>query len=309
MTITNSVITRLSLLFLTIIVECVLCRFLTKHASQVRMPSSNIFSGNQKCFNPINVNSWLNYAPLAAMVIGILTIIIAVLVTPLSSDDCPCHWMTDFREDYTTLSILVEYQPMKNIINVGFGLCGFLVLLTASVAYELWYARGNHPIFSASGKQQIFLFVWLTIALVLDVSLLGNLFFNHSFNREIHVFFGYMLFISMLLMILTGNPIVQWEAERLTMKRRCLSPQMKLAQNISKLSIITSVIWTGWYFVAYTGGLAPNEGTLALSEHLLIVFELSWLGSVYFLFKAENIAIMGFDSSNIQLVDSSQEIL
>ena len=224
-------------------------------------------------------------APRIGMIIGISTIFISVFLGLFSNDVyegiiCPCHWTEDFHNQYTTMSILVAYSPMKYIIWVGFNSVAFLAMITGFLGFNRWW---KDPVFSTPGKK-IVLIIWLLLTFTLAFSISADLMFSRHFDRSLHIFFGYFFFVSTALGALFGHPLIHWESKD---RRERGQPVSETGVKWSFIAMMTCFILSLWYLDMYELKIVSimilenrTEGILAISEHLLIIAQLAWLGSL-----------------------------
>ena len=224
-------------------------------------------------------------APRMGMVIGISTILISVILATFSNDIyegviCPCNWTEDFHNQYTTMSILVAYSPMKYVIWIGFNSVAFLAMITGFLGFRRWW---NNPIFSAPGKRVV-LIIWLILTFTLAFSISADLMFSRHFDRPLHIQFGYFFFVSTALGALFGHPLVYWESVARKEKGQRFS---EIGVKWSLYAMITCFLLSLWYLDMYELQIVSamiiekrTEGLLAISEHLLIIAQLTWLGSL-----------------------------
>ncbi len=233
----------------------------------------------------------LLFAPRAGMFVGISTILISVGLAPFSNDVysgviCPCHWTESFHEQYTTMSILVAYSPMKYVIWIGFNTVAFLAMITAFIGIHRWW---NNPVFNSTGRKAV-LSIWLVLMFMLAFSISADLMFSRHFDRPLHITLGYAFFVSTALGALFGHPLVRWE----TISRREKSlPISEIGQRWSLIAMSICFFLSLWYLDLYelrivSPTIFPNktEGILAFSEHLLISSQLIWMGSLSHVFLA-----------------------
>tara|TARA_Y100000766_G_C18889633_1_gene597828 strand:- start:101 stop:994 length:894 start_codon:yes stop_codon:yes gene_type:complete len=230
-------------------------------------------------------------APRIGMIIGISTILISVLLGPFSNDVyegiiCPCHWTEDFHNQYTTMSILVAYSPMKYIIWVGFNSVAFLAMITGFLGFNRWW---KDPVFSTPGKK-IVLIIWLLLTFTLAFSISADLMFSRHFDRPLHIFFGYFFFVSTALGALFGHPLIHWESNARRERGQHVS---ETGVKWSFIAMMICFILSLWYLDMYELKIVSTlilesrtEGLLAISEHLLIIAQLAWLGSLSTVFLA-----------------------
>ena len=230
-------------------------------------------------------------APRLGMIIGIGTILISVFLGPFSNDVyegviCPCHWTEDFHNQYTTMSILVAYSPMKYIIWVGFNSVAFLAMITGFLGFNRWW---KDPVFSTFGKKTV-LIIWLLLTFTLAFSISADLMFSRHFDRPLHIFFGYFFFVSTALCALFGHPLIHWESK---FRRERGQPVSETGVRWSFIAMVTCFILSLWYLDMYELKIVSamilesrTEGLLAISEHLLIIAQLTWLGSLSTVFLA-----------------------
>ena len=230
-------------------------------------------------------------APRIGMIIGISTILISVLLSPFSNDVyegiiCPCHWTEDFHNQYTTMSILVAYSPMKYIIWIGFNSVAFLAMITGFLGFNRWW---KDPEFSTLGKK-IVLTIWLLLTFTLAFSISADLMFSRHFDRPLHIFFGYFFFVSTALGALFGHPLIHWESKA---RRERGQPVSEAGVKWSFIAMTTCFLLSLWYLDMYELKIVSimiletrTEGLLAISEHLLIIAQLAWLGSLSTVFLA-----------------------
>ena len=230
-------------------------------------------------------------APRIGMIIGISTIFISVFLGLFSNDVyegiiCPCHWTEDFHNQYTTMSILVAYSPMKYIIWVGFNSVAFLAMITGFLGFNRWW---KDPVFSTPGKK-IVLIIWLLLTFTLAFSISADLMFSRHFDRSLHIFFGYFFFVSTALGALFGHPLIHWESKD---RRERGQPVSETGVKWSFIAMMTCFILSLWYLDMYELKIVSimilenrTEGILAISEHLLIIAQLAWLGSLSTVFLA-----------------------
>ncbi|MFL2976747.1 MAG: hypothetical protein ACJZ49_04290 [Candidatus Thalassarchaeaceae archaeon] len=230
-------------------------------------------------------------APRIGMIIGISTILISVFLGLFSNDVyegiiCPCHWTEDFHNQYTTMSILVAYSPMKYIIWVGFNSVAFLAMITGFLGFNRWW---KDPVFSTPGKK-IVLIIWLLLTFTLAFSISADLMFSRHFDRSLHIFFGYFFFVSTALGALFGHPLIHWESKDRRERGQLVS---ETGVKWSFIAMMTCFILSLWYLDMYELKIVSimilenrTEGILAISEHLLIIAQLAWLGSLSTVFLA-----------------------
>ena len=184
-------------------------------------------------------------APRIGMIIGISTIFISVFLGLFSNDVyegiiCPCHWTEDFHNQYTTMSILVAYSPMKYIIWVGFNSVAFLAMITGFLGFNRWW---KDPVFSTPGKK-IVLIIWLLLTFTLAFSISADLMFSRHFDRSLHIFFGYFFFVSTALGALFGHPLIHWESKD---RRERGQPVSETGVKWSFIAMMTCFILSLWY--------------------------------------------------------------
>lgn len=230
-------------------------------------------------------NEKILLAPRLGMIIGISTILISVILATFSNDVyegviCPCNWTEDFHNQYTTMSILVAYSPMKYVIWIGFNSVAFLAMITGFLGFRRWW---NNPIFSTPGKKSI-LIIWLILTFTLAFSISADLMFSRHFDRALHIQFGYFFFVSTALGALFGHPLVYWESVALKEKGQRFS---EIGVKWSLYAMIICFLLSLWYLDMYELQIVSTmiiekrtEGLLAISEHLLIIAQLTWLGSL-----------------------------
>tara|TARA_B100000902_G_scaffold29057_1_gene34903 strand:+ start:964 stop:1857 length:894 start_codon:yes stop_codon:yes gene_type:complete len=230
-------------------------------------------------------------APRMGMIIGVSTILISVLLAPFSTDVfegiiCPCNWTEDFHNQYTTMSILVAYSPMKYIIWVGFNTVAFLAMITGFLGFHRWW---NNPVFASPGKR-IVLIIWLLLTFTLAFSISADLMFSRHFDRSLHILLGYFFFVSTALGALFGHPLIHWESSS---RRENGLPVSENGVKWSFVAMLTCFLLSLWYLDMYELQIVSpmilesrTEGTLAISEHLLIIAQLTWLGSLSTVFLA-----------------------
>mmetsp|Transcript_37614 Transcript_37614/g.87677 ORF Transcript_37614/g.87677 Transcript_37614/m.87677 type:complete len:321 (-) Transcript_37614:9-971(-) len=238
-------------------------------------------------------------APRVCMTIGISTIIAAVSIAPFSTDvqngmPCPCNWTEDFRNQYTTLSILAAYAPMKYIILVGFSAVSFLVILTGYIGYFRWWkwsAVGNSNIslltriFSVQMRRAV-LITWLVMTFTLAFATVGNLVFPHHFDRKVHILMSYLFFASTALSTVFGQTLVFFETKSRQIKNENIASSLVTS---SFFAMITTVILSFWYLFVFTRHVGNSEGLLAISEHMLIIAQLCWVGSLSKVFLRDEV--------------------
>ena len=228
-------------------------------------------------------------APRLGMMIGIGTILISVLMAPFSNDVyqgviCPCNWTEDFHNQYTTMSILVAYSPMKYIIWIGFNTVAFLAMITGILGFHRWW---KNPIIATPGKRLV-LIIWLILTFTLAFSISADLMFSRHFDRSLHIQLGYFFFVSTALGALFGHPLIHWES--VARKKEGLQVS-ETGVKWSLYAMLTCFFLSLWYLDMYELQIVSTmilenrtEGILAISEHLLIISQLTWLGSLSTIF-------------------------
>ncbi len=228
-------------------------------------------------------------APRLGMMIGIGTILISVLMAPFSNDVyqgviCPCNWTEDFHLQYTTMSILVAYAPMKYVIWIGFNTVAFLAMITGFLGFHRWW---KNPIFTTPGKRLV-LIIWLILTFTLAFSISADLMFSRHFDRPLHIQLGYFFFTSTALGALFGHPLIYWES--IARKEKGLQVS-ETGVKWSLYAMLTCFFLSLWYLDMYELQIFSTmilenrtEGILAISEHLLIIAQLTWLGSLSTIF-------------------------
>ena len=101
---------------------------------------------------------------------------------------------------------------------------------------------------------------------------------------------GYFFFVSAALGALFGHPLIHWESK----SRRDMG--LRVSDNGVKWSFFAMIICfilSLWYLDLYEVKIVSpmiidntSEGILAISEHLLIISQLTWLGSLSTVFLA-----------------------
>jgi len=236
---------------------------------------------------PILSPQTLYSAPRGAMILGLSTMLISQGLAPFSNDTylgvpCPCHWNESFNEQFTTISILAAYAPMKYVIWGGFYTVAFLIIITAFVGIRKWW---DHPFFGQYRKKRAVLLLWFFSMLVLAFSLSAELVFARHFDRKLHIVMGYFYFGSAASVTVFGHVLIRWETMNVVSRREKAQKQILVGHRLSMVSMFICIVLSLWFLYLFLKQTAM-EGIMALSEHLLVGSQLFWMDSLYHVFLA-----------------------
>lgn len=215
--------------------------------------------------------------PILIFVAGFTTMAGSILLAPFSNDVykgkiCPCHWTEDFASQYTTLSTMAAYRPMRYIILVGLISTAYLIQVTSFILARRLWPRLKHQ---EKGKWTVDRFAaaaCIVSSFLEPYPLIGLTLFARHVDAKQHVSFAIKFLTCAFLTTTFGHFLMERMA-----KAEWMDPNEGMrGLNKSRIVTIACYIFGVWYGMVYVKQVLKSEAGLAVSEYLLLLSLLSW---------------------------------